>query len=290
MNSRDSDLSDINLDLINLSTDQEEEEEEREASESMPKVAFDLVRNIPHPRFRDTSKTILAVQIKLDGATDCSTLEISFDTSKNRFVLTWKEINNVMVAASQLQHIVNDRSSMFAQSYHSVMQDRLDKEYDNTKALQKSFEFSPPQGIKLDPIFIDPFTFSEVLDPFELTSTATRERLHLDANYATFFMFVHKGLNTPNAARYQRTRTFNGNNYASKSTSIPEPGSFSLPKKRAHDSTYPTSNAGAKMNANQSYFTSVGGSNGGFAGTAGNQKLNMNLPDFDDKDWGDISL
>ena len=62
---------------------------------------------------------------------------------------------------------------------------------------------------------------------------------------------------------------FDGNNYASKSTSIPATSLF-RPNKKVHDSSYPTSNAGTSMNTNQSYFTTVGGSDGCFAGTAGN--------------------
>ena len=126
-----------------------------------------------------------------------------------------------MVATSQLQYIVNDCFSMLAQTYHFVMHDKLDKYRSDTKTLQKSFEFGPPPGIKLDPIFIDPFTFNEVLNLFELSSITTHERLHMDTNYATLFMLVHKGLNTPNAAHYQRTRSFNGNNFASKPAPTP---------------------------------------------------------------------
>ena len=234
-------MEDLGLDALDLKTDSNDEEEETEEADerdpNMPEVSFDLVRNIPDPRFQDVSKTILAVQIKLDGATDCSTLEISFNANKHRFTLTWKENENMMVAESQLQHIVSDRTSIFSISYRSVMQERLDKKYSDKKSLHKKFEFSPPSGVKLDPNFINPFTFGQVLDPFELTSTANQERLHLDANYATFFMFVHTGLNTPNAARYQRVRTFNGHNYSRpKHPQQPSP-SFSRPGKRPHFGT-----------------------------------------------------
>ena len=76
MNSIVLELDNVTLDLINLPTDQEEEEEEHEAFENMAKVVFDLVRNIPHPRFRDTKKPFSRFR-------NCSTLEISFDTSWN---------------------------------------------------------------------------------------------------------------------------------------------------------------------------------------------------------------
>ena len=238
---KDSDLEDLDLDALDLKTDNKEEGEQTEEADkrdlNMPEVSFDLVRNIPDPRFQDVSKTILAVQIKLDGATDCSTLEVSFDASKHQFTLTWKENKNMMVAESQLQHIIQDRGSIFSISYQSVMQERLDKKYSDEKSLHKEFKFSPPSGVKLDPNFIKRFTFGQVLDPFELTSTANQNRLHLDANYATFFMFVHTGLNTPNAAQYQRVRTFNGNSYSrTQQPQQPSP-SFSCPSKQPHFGT-----------------------------------------------------
>ena len=176
---------------------------------SMPTVDFDELRNIHHA---DSGVTydVLAGCIKLDGGTDINTLSLNYSSIEKKFTLSWVENDSVMEAPNYLKHIISG-DDPFSQSYAAVFQNRLDKKYKDVEARNRSFTFKLPRSVKMvEPNFIDPHTFTRVIDPFQFTTHNHIYDSKIPAHFAFFFMIIHQG-ESKTPMRFNRlVRTFNG--------------------------------------------------------------------------------
>ena len=175
------------------------------------KIEWDVIRDLPHPSLADTRREVLMGSIKLEGGIDLDSFMVVYDPFRHKLQASWKMIDDMQYAQARFQHMVTG-NNIYAYSVISAVQARLDKEFSDSNALQRTQEFDLPAGIKVESSPIDLQTFRPIDDPVILTSTQTDEGNCLDGFFSTIFMLiVNKQQATPNLRRYgNRNRTING--------------------------------------------------------------------------------
>ena len=175
------------------------------------KIEWDVIRDLPHPTLPDTRRDVLMGSIKLEGGMDLDTFEVVYDPFRRKLLASWKMIDIIQSAHARFQHMVNG-NNIFAYSVISAVQARLDKEFSDSNALQRTQEFDLPAGIMVESSPVDPETFMPMDDPITLTSTQATGGNCLDEFRSTIFMLIiKKEQATPNFRRYgNRNRTING--------------------------------------------------------------------------------